>query len=658
MNNVLLFAGTTEGRRIAKACMGQNISLHVSVATEYGETRIEPADNINIVHGRKNAEEIGKLIEESAAELVIDATHPYATEVTQILRRVCEEKGLEYIRLLRGNSTSCGASCVYVADSKEAAEYLNSTSGNILLTTGSKDLEHYTAVSDFKSRIYARILPMPETIERARELGYDFSHIIGMQGPFNEELNAAMFKMLDIRYMVSKDTGSEGGFSEKIAAAESCGVISVIITRPPDEEGLSCEECLELLGRRYGIAQSKDITIIGIGMGSEGCLTKDAEKACKEADLIIGAKRVTEALAGFNRPFETAVLPEDIERIIRESSFTKIVVAMSGDTGFYSGTKKLLPLIKDLKPKVLPGISSIQYFCSRIGESWDNALLISLHGRYCNFLAKIKKNPRVFALAGGEPKLSDVIYALNENGLSDVEITVGENLSYDNERIVRGRARELAGTEFGSLALVYIYNRNAENALVTHGLDDSVFLRTEIPMTKQEVRSLTLSKLELKKNSICWDVGAGTGSVSLEMAACCEDGFVYAVEKNDAACDLIKKNMKHLGISNVKVVKGEAPEALEALPAPSAVFIGGSSGRLKSVIQAALGKNPDVRIVINAVTVETLSDASSAVKELGLKDMDIVQLSAARGRKLGDYHLMTAINPVFIISCRGGGSNE
>ena len=658
MTKVLLFAGTTEGRNLAAACRNQDLDLYVSVATEYGKTRIDSGDNIHVLCGRKDAEGIGKLLDELKPSLVVDATHPYAAVVTQNVKSACREKDIEYLRLLRDGQDAKDESFIFVSDTDEAVAFLNTVSGKVLLTTGSKELDKYTAVKDFKDRIYARILPMPDGIRRAADLGYEYSHIIGMQGPFSYEINKASLEMLGVDYMVTKDTGAEGGFTDKVEAAADCNVKSVIIKRPLKEEGLSYGECLKLFEERFGIKPSKEVTIVGIGMGDGGTLTLEADKACREADLIIGAKRIAESLSAYGKPLSFAILPKDIEKIIRESSGQKFVVAMSGDTGFYSGTKKLLPLIEDLNPKVLPGISSVLYFCSKTGQSWDDALLVSAHGRYCNILAKVKKNRKVFALTGGDVSLPDIIHSLCENGLEDVDIIVGENLSYENERITRGKAKELDGKEFDTLAVMLIINDGAENAVLTQGFEDEDFLRAKVPMTKQEVRAVTLAKLRLSKSSVCWDVGAGTGSVSLEMANVCEDGFVYAIEKNEEACSLIEDNMKHLGISNVCLVKGLAPEALEDLPAPTHVFIGGSSGSMKPIMEKALEKNPCVRFVVNTVTVESLSDIMEAVKELPVGEADVVQLSAARGRKLGRYHLMTAQNPVFIVSCQGGAKEE
>lgn len=660
MDNVILFAGTTEGRQIAEACRGKDLALTVCVATEYGEALIEPAENLRVLPGRKDAAQIEALIRETGSKLLIDATHPYAARVTGTLRAVCGAAGTEYLRVLRREEHEHEEDCVFVDGAEGAVAYLRDTEGRVLLTVGSKELARYTALPDWKERLYARILPMPASTQAAFDLGFEGSRLICMQGPFSEELNTATLRMLDIRYLVTKDTGAAGGFAEKIRSAVACGVTPVVIRRPLREEGVSVAECLRRLEERFGIPlrREKQVTVLGVGMGGGGTLTLAAEKSCREAELIVGARRVTEALARFHKPTRCAVLPGEIEAILREAPCERIVVAMSGDTGFFSGTKGLLPRIGDLRPRVLPGISSIAYFSSRAGVSWDGAALLSAHGRECNIVSKIRRAEKAFILAGGEDGVSGLLTALCENGLGDVSVTVGENLSYPEERITRGTAAELAGRTFDSLALVLIENPRGGDAVVTHGRPDEDFLRAQVPMTKAEVRAVTLSKLRLTRNALCWDVGAGTGSVSLEMAECCEDGRVYAVERNEEACDLIEENKKHLGVTNVTVIRGPAPECLSDLPVPSHVFIGGSGGGLRQILALALEKNPRVRLVLNTVTAETFAEAVTALKELPVSDPEIVELNVARGRKAGAYHLMTAQNPVYILSCEGRPSDE
>ena len=654
MNDVILFAGTSEGRLLAQACKGAPLTLHVSVVTDYGETLLEPAENVRVLPGRKDAAAIEALIAETGAKLVIDATHPYAASVTGTLKTVCEKTGTEYVRLLRAAEHEGAADCVFVPDTAAAADYLNGVEGNVLLTVGSKELSGYTGVRDYETRLFARVLPLLSSVQQANECGFRGKNLIAMQGPFTEDMNVAMLKMLDARYLVTKDTGSAGGFPEKLAAAQKCGVRCVVVARPLEETGLSLDETLSMLERRFGFVRRKQVTIIGTGTGSEGMLTFEADRACRAAQKIIGAKRLTESLSRYGKPCVNAILPGDIADAVFSGSEERVVVAMSGDTGFYSGTKKLLPLLRDAEVRVLPGISSVVYFCSRLGIGWDDALLISAHGRDCNYLAKIRKNPKVIALTGGDATANVIIDDLCANGLGHVRVTVGSDLSYPEERIAAGTAAELQKEQFPSLAVLMAENPAAVGCGVPCGLPDGAFLRAEVPMTKQEVRAVTLAKLGVTKRAVCWDVGAGTGSVSLEMAECAEDGVVYAVEQKEAACELIGKNKLHLGVSNVRVIRGTAPEALEPLPAPTHVFIGGSSGNMKEILELVLQKNPQARIVINTVTAESFAEAVELMKTLPVVDKEIVELSAAHGRSVGRYHLMTAQNPVFVISMTGG----
>ena len=653
MNSILLFAGTTEGREIAEALTGAPVTVTVSVATEYGETLIAPAGNVHVLHGRKNAEQIEALLKETGAELLIDATHPYAVEVTETLKAVSERTETEYLRVVRGSQDA--EDCIYAADTSEAVTYLNGTQGNVLLTVGSKELARYTEVKDFETRLFARILPVKESADAAFALGFTGKHLICMQGPFSEALNEAMLRAVDAKYLVTKDTGAAGGFAEKIRAARASGVTPIVIRRP-EEEGITEADCLRLLSKRYGIRTKKQVTVLGVGTGSDGMLTEAAKTAIRSADLLIGAKRVTDALKAYGKPVRNAIASAEIERVIRDGTEKRIVVAMSGDTGFFSGTKTLLERIGDLSPEVLPGISSIVYLAAKCRTPWDDAALASAHGRDANTVALVKRNPKLFLLTGGKTGVSAILKELAEYGLGDVRATVGENLSYADERITTGTAAELSERTFDPLSVLLVENPKAEPAAV-RGRRDEDFLRTEVPMTKSEVRAVTLSKLNLNNDAICWDVGAGTGSVSIEMAEAAEKGTVYAIEKKADACALIERNKRHLGVSNVTVIEGTAPQALSDLPAPTHVFIGGSGGNLREIMETALKKNPRVRIVVNTVTAETFAETVTALKTLPVGDAEIVELAVSRGRKIGSYHLMTAQNPVYIISCEGVGTD-
>ena len=186
--------------------------------------------------------------------------------------------------------------------------------------------------------------------------------------------------------------------------------------------------------------------------------------------------------------------------------------------------------------------------------------------------------------------------------------------------------------------------------MVTHGILDEEFVRGKAPMTKEEVRSISISKLRLTKDAVVYDVGAGTGSVSVECARIVQQGVVYAIERKEDAVLLMEKNRQKFGAANLHIVRGNAPDALAELPAPTHAFIGGSGGNLKEITAILLGKNPSVRIVINCITLETVSETMELIKDLQPEDVDICCASIAKSRSLAGYHMMMGQNPVYIIS--------
>ena len=176
-------------------------------------------------------------------------------------------------------------------------------------------------------------------------------------------------------------------------------------------------------------------------------------------------------------------------------------------------------------------------------------------------------------------------------------------------------------------------------------------------MTKEEVRELAIAKLQIRRDDVIWDVGAGTGSVSVEAALAASAGRVYSIEKDDAALELLARNKERFGTSNLHIVSGTAPEALDGLPAPDRVFIGGSSGKLARIVEKALTANPHVRLCITAITLETLIEALSLIERFSLENADVVQVSVARARELAGYHMMRAHNPIYIL-CADGPKGE
>lgn len=649
MYKLCVFAGTTEGRRLVELLADAPVEVTACVATEYGETLLTPRDRLTVSHRRLTEEEMEALLVRERFDLTVDATHPYAAEVTENIARACRRAGVEYLRLLR-EADAPPEGAVYLPDTESAVNWLAGTEGNILLTTGSKELVKYATLPGFARRVYARVLPMEASLSACRAAGLGPDRIIAMQGPFSREMNAALLRAVSAKYLVTKDTGETGGFGEKAAAARDAGAVLVVVGRPAQREGLGFEETAGLLCRRFGLHVRPQVALVGIGPGSTGGMTVEARLAIREADCLIGARRMLEAARETGQTVCEAVAPDDILWCIRErQGVRRFAVVLSGDTGFFSGARRLLPLLKDCETRVLPGLSSMQVLCARLGTSYEDVVPVSLHGRDWDIVPDVARHRRVFALVGGPEGAAELCRTLTAAGLGAVRVSVGELLGCPEERLTAGTAAELAGKTFAPLSVLLIENENA--CPFIPGLPDDAFQRGEaVPMTKREVRCCALSHLALTAEAVCWDVGAGTGSVSIEMALLARKGRVYAIEKSENALALLAENRRSFHVSNLEIVPGRAPEACRELPAPTHVFIGGSTGSLREIVALVLEKNPNARLVLTAVTLESVAEMDRLIKEFHFTDTDVTCLNVSCARELGSYHLMTAQNPVYLFT--------
>lgn len=394
------------------------------------------------------------------------------------------------------------------------------------------------------------------------------------------------------------------------------------------------------------------IFIIGVGLGNPDTLTVAAQRAIAACPVLMGAPRLLAPYpdkTGF--PYLAA---SDIVACIAHQTQGPVGVLLSGDVGFYSGAKNLWTLLEGYEVETLPGISSLCYFCAKLNTPWQDAKLVSAHGRSHNAAGEIQRSAKTFILTGGQTRVEDICRVLVRRGLGACRVWAGENLSYPEERIVSGTAAELAEQSFADLSVLLVLNA-APVARVERcpGIPDGDFLRGEVPMTKEEVRVISLSKLRLSPDHILWDVGAGTGSVSVEGALAVPAGRVFAVEKKQEAVELLRQNKTRFSVSNLEIVAGEAPGALIDLPAPDRVFLGGTAGNLEDILRLALGKNPNLRVVVNAVTLETLGEAVRCFEQYGFHHVDIAQVAVTKTRSVGRYHMLDAQNPVWIISGEG-----
>ena len=394
---------------------------------------------------------------------------------------------------------------------------------------------------------------------------------------------------------------------------------------------------------------SRTFYIIGAGMGAPDSLTGEAAHALAASDAVFATRRLTAVCD------RAAVCPFDqLAAQAVASDAPTVSVLVSGDVGFFSAAGRLRgQLAPHGDVRLVCGLSSMQYFCAKLGVSYDDACVRSLHGRVGSILGAVSYHKKTFVLTGGENTAPKVCRMLADAGLGGLTVHLGENLGAENERIQTGTAETLANQTCGNLAVLLVEHPDAANAY--EPVRDDMLTRAKVPMTKEEVRWVSVSRLAVQPRDTVWDVGAGTGAVTLELARKASDGVVYAVERKPEAVALLHENRAKLGGYNVQIVEGAAPDALEALPAPDCVFVGGSGGAMRRILEIAKHKNPAVRVVVNAIALETLHETQAALAALGFADIEVAQLSAARGKAVGPYTMMTANNPVFILS--GGGAD-
>ena len=694
MKKVLVFAGTTEGRELAELLADSNIKCSVCVATDYA-LELMNDKRLDVHCGRLTEEEMEVLMRDGKFDVVVDATHPYAQIVSQNVRQAADKESISLIRLRR-STESAEEGFVSFKTHEECSAWLSFQTGNILLTTGSKDLGSYAKNETIKNHLFVRVLPGEESIRLCTANGITGRQIIAMQGPFSAQMNECILREYSIDWMVTKISGHAGGFEEKVEAAKKAGV-GVCAILPPSENVCQteisgderkssmyiCENVydtakkLELLLKEDILSKrSRKIILSGIGMGNTDGMTREAYHAFEEAEVIFGAERMLENLPGKGIKVPYYRADDIISYLIEHPQYTKVAAAFSGDSGFYSGAQSMKKALEEANEKgilksettSLPGISSVSALAARLGVSWNDAVLASIHGRRANVVNLVRKNTKVFLLLSVKSDFEMLVNKFREAGINHVKISAGYRLSYPEEKLFTFYLDEFETKLFDLPEGVYtclIENEDCEEQILTPGIDDEIFSRTKVPMTKNEVRVLSISRLELTKNAVVYDVGSGTGSVSIECARLSPDIFVFAIEQKEEAANLTKENAVRFGLSDqIVVINKKAPEGFEELPTPTHVFIGGSSGALSDILSAIQKKlivkentkgktdkaSKGVRVVINAVSLETIAQITKLIQTYPVKHVQLTQIQASRAHKLGSYNLMQAQNPVLIAS--------
>lgn len=404
--------------------------------------------------------------------------------------------------------------------------------------------------------------------------------------------------------------------------------------------------------------------IIGIGPGDAAYIYPLAQQLIEQAEVLIGGRR---NLAELARPGqETLVIDRGLAQVaeyIRANwQSRRLVVLASGDTSLFSVRAYLQKKLPEVPFGVLPGISSLQYLLARRGLNLNELKIITMHGaNNANLLNTVTRERATAIFTGGENSPQAIAARLAQLDFAELTLTVGENLSYPDERIVSGSPEQIAAQSFAPLSLMLAENAQPEARpwpYLPAGLPDELFERLTdasgkiVPMTKSEVRAIITSKLRLRENSRLLEIGSGTGSVTVEAALAAYAGHVWTLELNPQAQTACRRNLAKFGLDNVTLIEGAAPEALPDAPPEGydSLFIGGSGGNLAAIVAQVCSQPQPLRVVISAITLESVAEAMAALQAAGCQNLEVVQAAVARSRRAGSKHLMMGLNPITIIA--------
>lgn len=455
---------------------------------------VQASSVIKVLRGRMDRYQMEEFIRNQGIHLVIDATHPHARLVSEEIQEACGRTGVRLERCLRAEGEQNKARDWVEVDSiQEAVSFLSSVSGVIFATTGSKELEALCQIPDYQKRVYARVLPTSNVLKKCEKLGITGSHLIAMQGPFSTEMNTLFLRQTKAEWLLTKDSGRAGGFQEKVEAARENGT-RVVVIRRPEENGISLEEAMEVLKKadEGKVGELKTHLILaGIGMGQPSQMTGEVLRLIRESDALIGAGRMLEsaeralqndlliskegkaenrqesaAAVEKERKCYKAYLPDDVIQIVSEHpEWKRAVILYSGDTGFFSGASRMAERLREAGYPftVYPGTSCVSYLAARLGTHWEDAAIYSAHGRELSVDRVMKRlcDPeepakRAFILMGGKNGAGQFCERLTQAGYGNVQVTVGENLSYPEEQIRSGTAEEMKKLEFADLSLMLL----------------------------------------------------------------------------------------------------------------------------------------------------------------------------------------------------------
>ncbi len=395
------------------------------------------------------------------------------------------------------------------------------------------------------------------------------------------------------------------------------------------------------------------ILVIGVGAEGPGSLPAALQARIAQADQLWGGQRLLSFWA--DHPAEKVAIGANIAGLVGQLSGRgeqRVVMLASGDPGFYGLVATLLRHLPPQELEIIPHVSSLQLAFARAGLAWNEAIFTSAHARpLAEVVGWAKRAAKLGILTDRQHSPATIAQTLLDIGLDDCRAIVAENLGQPDEQLTDTRLAALPGLEFGPLnVLLLVQDEGWQPWPIFAPRPDEAYAHRRGLITKADVRALSLARLAVTETDTIWDIGAGSGAVSVELAELAWRGQLFAIEHDAENLDYIRANCRRFGALNVTVVAGRAPAALADLPQPDAVFVGGSGGEMAGILQQLdRALRPGGRVVLNLATLENLNEAITLLKSLNWS-LEVTQVNLAQGQAIAGLTRLAPLNPVFIVS--------
>ncbi|MCL5985243.1 MAG: precorrin-6y C5,15-methyltransferase (decarboxylating) subunit CbiE [Actinobacteria bacterium] len=397
------------------------------------------------------------------------------------------------------------------------------------------------------------------------------------------------------------------------------------------------------------------VSVVGVGANGAESLFPQALKIVNEAEIVFGGERILNMFPWLNA--QKVVIGNNLSEVVglirNNLGYKQMVVLAAGDPNFYGVAKTLIAGLGKDVVEVTPNVSAMQLAFARIKESWDDAVLTSVHGRpIADIVEIVSSHHKIGIFTDDNNSPAEIARVLQEQGVENCQAYVCQDMGTTNESIISTDMYSLKEQEFSPLnTLILIRGPSVANHLSRLGISDQSFYQwQEGLITKMEVRAISLAKMRLTEKSIVWDIGAGSGAMTIEASLLADKGTIFAIEKNPDRAVIIRNNIRKFGRKNIRVIETMAPEGLGNLPDPDAIFVGGSGGRIAEILsKVSSSLKPCGRIVINIVTLENLHLAVEELRSNGFV-FEIVLVNVARSKEISDLTRLEAMNPVFVLT--------